>query len=149
MSLTVSCLLKLSLALAVFAVSVDAFPPRLFARAGRREETRVDTAMDCTPGPDGTTPHGCADTVAGNAISYETPGEEGLVRLWQGLEDDVKVVEDERAGTFIIRVPQYQPVHRRGCPYKHIFVAELGICMKERTLREISYRYPSLAARLI
>lgn len=34
MSLTMRCLLKLSLTLAVFAASVEAFPPSVFAQAG-------------------------------------------------------------------------------------------------------------------
>lgn len=69
----------------------------------------------------------CADTVAGNAITYETPGKGGVLEVVESFDDDVRVVEDERAGTFVITVPRYQPVHRRGCPYGHSFVAELGM----------------------
>lgn len=100
--------------------------------------------LDCSPSPDGKPlPAGCRETT--QAITYR-PEDREVVEVVEGGENTI-VVEDERAGPFVIRVPEQPVIKKRRCFFRHIYVAELDICVMPRyRYQPGSFKYPSLTA---
>ena len=59
-------------------------------------------------------------------ITYENPEDESVLEVVEG-DEGVTVVEDEHAGTFVIRVPKQQLYKTKKCFFRHIYVAELDM----------------------
>ncbi|KAK8399722.1 hypothetical protein O3P69_003617 [Scylla paramamosain] len=79
------------------------------------------------------------------AITYR-PEDREVVEVVEGGENTI-VVEDERAGPFVIRVPEQPVIKKRRCFFRHIYVAELDICVMPRyRYQPGSFKYPSLTA---
>lgn len=101
--------------------------------------------LDCSPSPNGKPlPAGCRETR--DAITYRANDPE-VVEVVEGGENTI-VVEDESAGgPFVIRVPEQPTFKRRKCFFRHIYVAELDICVMPRyRYQPGSFKYPGLTA---
>lgn len=103
--------------------------------------------IDCSPSLDGTPlPAGCQET--SRAVSYGNPGYRRVVEVVEGA-DKVTVVDDEKAGTFVISVPEQQTHRRKRCNYLHVYIAELDMCVRawpNFRYQPRVFQYPSLAA---
>ncbi|XP_045129976.1 uncharacterized protein LOC123515458 [Portunus trituberculatus] len=133
----------LVVALVVCVSATVAIPPGVLPFLGRQNEAPRPDMLDCSPSPNGKPlPAGCRET---GEVTYRSEDRD-VVEVVDGGKNTI-VVEDEHAGTFVIRVPEQPVFKRRKCFFRHIYVAELDICVMPRyRYQPGSFKYPGLTA---